>query len=50
LLFEDERVEEHAGDALGLGVELGDGLELVAQLLVGSPLVLSKDQLIGADA
>ena len=46
----DQSVEDGLGDLLVLGVEAGDGLELVPQLVVGSALVLLEDELICAHA
>lgn len=49
LVLEDDGVEEGPGGFLLVLVELGEGLELEPELLVGAALLLLDDQTLGGD-
>ncbi|MGH7562549.1 MAG: hypothetical protein ACRENB_16195 [Gemmatimonadales bacterium] len=49
MAFEDEGVEEGLGGALLVGIELGQGLELEPELLVGPPLALVEQEGVARD-
>ena len=48
-MFEDEGIEEGADGLLLVLVELGEGLELEPELLIGAAFVLLEDQRVGGD-
>jgi hypothetical protein len=47
VVLEDQALDEGLGDLLLFGGKAGDGLEMQAQILVGSALVLVEDQEVG---